>query len=132
MSAKAIRALKSREWTMGNGQCELCQGLSPAWYEKGQNWDANEIGHKQNCPIALSLQAMGESPVMLGEYSPGLEAPVLPVRAYMETDILRVMLSPEYARMLTKHGLSLPTESEIKKQREVVALTLKAIDSQNG
>lgn len=55
MTAEAVRYLREREWTMGNGQCHDCCGLAP-----GRNWWTPTIGHTRNCKLARALDSLGE------------------------------------------------------------------------
>ena len=49
-----IKYLKSKEWSIGNGQCPQCCGCKP---RKG--WWTDTVGHELNCLLAKSLQEIG-------------------------------------------------------------------------
>ena len=74
---KAIEYLRSREWSMGNGQCPDCGGISLAWYDREVEQCRKLVelfsgkpmplllvrgpaGHKDNCCLASSLVSLGQ------------------------------------------------------------------------
>jgi len=63
----ALKYLKEREWSMGNGQCPDCYGVHEGWY--GESYlDTKSIGHKKDCSLAASLLDLGGSPLFKGDY----------------------------------------------------------------
>lgn len=57
--------LDKHEWSMGNGQCPCCFGLSP-----GDFWPSfgiTIIGHKQGCSLAKQIEDIGGSPIYQGD-----------------------------------------------------------------
>lgn len=70
MSNAAIKFLRDREWTAGNGQCHECLGVSDKWYGDIRYTNASSIGHHADCKIALALHNLGEIPIMRGAYIP--------------------------------------------------------------
>jgi len=71
MTLSAAQYLRQREWIMGNGQCDDCCGLSPDWFHPplGRH-TPEEIGHLDDCPLAIALGDVGEEVVMKGSYLP--------------------------------------------------------------
>jgi hypothetical protein len=65
---KAIKYLKKKEWSMGNGQCPECCGVPPDWLGHPLYLDSSKIGHKPGCKLASALNSVGEHPVMIGEF----------------------------------------------------------------
>ena len=61
--------LRKREWSMGNGQCPECCGVSPDWLGHPLHLDSSTIGHKPACPLAASLASLGAHPLMLGDFA---------------------------------------------------------------
>ncbi len=50
----ALEYLKSKEWSMGNGQCPDCYGSRPR-----MGWWTETIGHKPNCKLAKAIVTAG-------------------------------------------------------------------------
>jgi len=53
MMKKTIKYLKSKEWTMGNGQCHECCGNKPR-----HGWWTPTIGHRKGCKLAICLEEL--------------------------------------------------------------------------
>lgn len=76
------------EWSMGNGQCPECYGLSPNkyWYY-GRDY---ETGHKKDCLLMKSLQQLGfkvvlktDIPVYPDNYNPKFDTPKIRIYNYL-------------------------------------------------
>ena len=65
---KALDYLQSQEWSMGNGQCPECQGVSESWFGHPCHTTSETIGHKKECALAVSLKELGEDVIFLGDY----------------------------------------------------------------
>ncbi len=55
---QAIKYLRKKEWSMGNGQCPeccACHSGNPGWVR-----DCDHLGHNRSCKLAKSLVALGE------------------------------------------------------------------------
>jgi len=65
--------LRSKEWSMGNGQCPECNGLDPDHYGTGGWIRKSEFGHTTNCPLGLSLKEIGLEVLFQGEFNPKIE-----------------------------------------------------------
>jgi hypothetical protein len=66
-----VTRLREKEWSMGNGQCPECCGLSPKWYKGGFLNDVknpSKIGHEKFCLLARMMKDYGIRPVMLGNF----------------------------------------------------------------
>jgi len=50
----AIKFLRSKEWTMGNGQCHECYGHKPR-----NGWWTDTVGHAPTCKLAKSIETLG-------------------------------------------------------------------------
>jgi hypothetical protein len=50
--------LKSKEWSLGNGQCPECYGNKPR-----HKWWTDTVGHKRDCVLAKSLEEIKIKPV---------------------------------------------------------------------
>ena len=50
----ALKFLRSKEWTMGNGQCHECCGNKP---RKG--WWTDTVGHAPTCKLAKAIESLG-------------------------------------------------------------------------
>lgn len=62
---QAKRWLKKVEWSMGNGQCPCCDGLSKEFYPENKPKD---LGHKKTCGLAAAMLALGmRKPLYLGQ-----------------------------------------------------------------
>lgn len=72
MSA-ALSYLQRKEWSMGNGQCPDCYGVSPKWLGHPLYMTADSIGHKQGCPLATVIASLSATPVMIGSFVPTAE-----------------------------------------------------------
>ena len=64
----AIKYLKGKEWSMGNGQCPDCCGVPASWHGHPNYMTPETIGHKEDCTLADSLSELGESPLFIGEF----------------------------------------------------------------
>jgi len=64
----AVKYLKDKEWSMGNGQCPECCGVPESWYGHPCHLKAETIGHKADCPLAASLRDLGDTPLMIGDF----------------------------------------------------------------
>lgn len=60
----AATYLRSKEWTMGSGQCWECCGLGP-W--RFQDEAPYEKGHTEDCAFADSLEELGEWVLRVGQ-----------------------------------------------------------------
>lgn len=69
----ALRYLKRKEWSMGNGQCPDCYGVSTEWLGHPLHMTPDSIGHKQGCPLAAAIAELGVAPVMIGSFVPAEE-----------------------------------------------------------
>lgn len=63
-----VKYLKKQEWSMGNGQCPECCGVSPDWIGHPLHLDGNTIGHENGCQLAQSLASLGVEPLMKGDF----------------------------------------------------------------
>lgn len=66
----ALSYLQRKEWSMGNGQCPDCYGVSTEWLGHPLYMTADSIGHKQGCPMAAAIAELGVAPVMIGSFVP--------------------------------------------------------------
>ena len=64
----ALQYLKSREWSMGNGQCPDCCGVPASWHGHPLYMTAEKIGHQAECNLAVALLQLGETPLMKGAF----------------------------------------------------------------
>ena len=69
----AAAYLRSKEWSLGNGQCPECGGVHQGWFPHPNFLTADKIGHKPDCQLAESLRSLGESPLMLGQFKSEIE-----------------------------------------------------------
>lgn len=69
MLVDAVEYLKKQEWSMGNGQCPECCGVSSKWLGHPLHLDSSTIGHKSSCGMAASLASLNVSPIMLGDFA---------------------------------------------------------------
>ena len=65
---KATSYLKTQEWSMGNGQCPDCCGVPESWHGHPCHMTTKTIGHEAGCSLAEALRAVGERPLMKGEF----------------------------------------------------------------
>lgn len=63
-----LEYLKSKEWSMGNGQCPECFGVHEGWYGHPLHMEPETIGHKKDCKLAKAIKDLGGDPLYLGEY----------------------------------------------------------------
>ncbi len=63
----AIKFLRDKEWSMGNGQCPECCGVPESWIGHPLYLDATRVGHRKGCSLAKALAALGEVPLMVGQ-----------------------------------------------------------------
>lgn len=63
--AESIKYLEEREWSLGNGQCDECNGLGPKFYG---HHEAKELGHERSCKFAKLLVDLGAFPIYKGAY----------------------------------------------------------------
>lgn len=64
----ALEYLKSKEWSMGNGQCPDCYGAHKGWHGHPAFLQAASIGHEPDCPLAAAITELGGEPLMMGQY----------------------------------------------------------------
>lgn len=69
----AATYLRKREWSMGNGQCPDCHGVPASWHGHPCHMTAESIGHEKKCDLAAALVALGEKPLMKGEFTSDVE-----------------------------------------------------------
>lgn len=56
--------LRSKEWNMGNGQCDECEGCRPGhWAPHPCVPTMDHEGHEKGCMFAKTLEALGERPI---------------------------------------------------------------------
>lgn len=65
--------LRSKEWSMGNGQCPECFGVPASWHGHPLFLTADTIGHEAGCTLAAALRDAGETPLMIGGLSIDIE-----------------------------------------------------------
>lgn len=70
---KAAAYLKKSEWSMGNGQCPECCGVSAKWFGHSLHTTAGSIGHQKKCALAKALRAVGVRPLMMGDFKSDME-----------------------------------------------------------
>lgn len=58
--------LQNKEWSMGNGQCPECYGVSEEWLGHPLYLTSEKLGHQKGCPLAAQLKASGGNPLMQG------------------------------------------------------------------
>jgi len=57
LKRQALDFLKRAEWSVGNGQCPQCMGLSPNFFDRATDTPPfAKTGHKQNCAHAELIQ----------------------------------------------------------------------------
>jgi len=66
--SNTINYLQNKEWSMGNGQCPECCGVSPGWLGHPLHLTPETVGHKKNCPLAAALEESGVVVVREGQY----------------------------------------------------------------
>ena len=64
---KVIDYLQAREWSMGNGQCPDCCGLSLDWLRHFTYLPDRRAGHKLDCKLAGALREAGVEPMLEGD-----------------------------------------------------------------
>lgn len=69
----AATYFRKREWSMGNGQCPDCHGVPEGWYGHHCYMTTESIGHEKQCDLAAALVALGEKPLMKGEFTSHVE-----------------------------------------------------------
>ena len=72
MGNEAVKYLLKKEWSMGNGQCPDCYGVPARWHGHPLHLTSETIGHKKDCPLAASLVALGQTPLMIGDFKTAL------------------------------------------------------------
>lgn len=70
-TAKALSFLRSKEWAMGNGQCDECCGLAPGkWFSKTHPHPVcrskRDEGHMKGCKVAEAITSLGGKVVYRG------------------------------------------------------------------
>lgn len=60
-----ISFLRKNEWTMGNGQCPDCYGLSPYGRWEKHPCNTEGVGHKRSCDRAIALEGLGEEVIYI-------------------------------------------------------------------
>jgi len=68
-----IEYLIEKEWSLGNGQCPACYGVSESLYGHPCYTDPNNIGHEFDCSIAAALSSEEKTSLMKGEYTPDIK-----------------------------------------------------------
>jgi hypothetical protein len=59
--------LQNAEWSMGNGQCPCCFGVSEKWLGHPLYLTPETLGHKPVCELAKDLKSLGHTPLYLGQ-----------------------------------------------------------------
>jgi hypothetical protein len=70
---RAVDYLKSKEWSMGNGQCPDCYGVPASWHGHPLHMKADGVGHEADCTLAAALRDLGDKPLMKGEFTSAVE-----------------------------------------------------------
>lgn len=68
MSSRALKFLLKKEWSMGNGQCPECFGVSRDWLGHPNYLTSHQLGHKHNCDLAAAIVELGGKPLYVGQY----------------------------------------------------------------
>ena len=55
ISKETEKYLRKKEWSMGNGQCDECEGLGPDML----GWDPSTFGHEKDCKFAKMMVELG-------------------------------------------------------------------------
>ena len=55
----AFDYLRGLEWSMGNGQCPECHGVSEAWTGDFRYPEIENTGHKRDCVLAAAILDVG-------------------------------------------------------------------------
>ena len=63
----ALEYLRKREWSMGNGQCPDCCGVSQSWLGHPAYLTAEKLGHKADCQLAAALKSEGADVLYVGD-----------------------------------------------------------------
>ena len=50
------KTIEEFEWSMGNGQCDLCGGHQPE-----KHWWTDTVGHNKKCPLANMMEEAGKT-----------------------------------------------------------------------
>lgn len=66
--SKAIDYLRSKEWSMGNGQCPECHGTHEGWFPHPCYMTPDTIGHKTDCPLANAIKDGGGRVLFIGDF----------------------------------------------------------------
>ena len=69
----AVKFLRNKEWSMGNGQCPECCGVPASWHGHPCHMTTEGIGHEANCSLAAALVAVGDTPLMKGTFKSNAE-----------------------------------------------------------
>ena len=64
----ALKYLKNKEWSMGNGQCPECCGVPSSWHGNPTHLTAETIGHEKGCLLAASIRDIGGETLMVGDF----------------------------------------------------------------
>lgn len=62
-----LKYLLDKEWSMGNGQCPECCGVSEKWLGHFNHLDSTKLGHEKDCVIADMLIEHGIKPLFIGK-----------------------------------------------------------------
>lgn len=69
----ALKYLREKEWSMGNGQCPECCGVPATWHGHPLHLTPETIGHKVGCELASAIRSAGGAPLMIGEFKSDVE-----------------------------------------------------------
>ena len=64
----SLKYLKSKEWSMGNGQCPECLGAHEGWHGHPCYMEEDSIGHGKDCSLAKAIKELGGDVLYRGEY----------------------------------------------------------------
>ena len=70
---KALKFLRDKEWSMGNGQCPTCYGVPESWFGHPLHMKPETIGHKDGCERAEAIKELGGEVVMQGDFKSDVE-----------------------------------------------------------
>ena len=61
ISKETEKYLRKKEWSMGNGQCDECEGLGPDMYTLSRRVtaDPSSFGHEKDCKFAKMMVELG-------------------------------------------------------------------------
>ncbi len=98
---RTLKYLLKKEWSMGNGQCAECEGVSEDWLGHPLFLTSDLIGHEANCAVAELIKELGVAPLYIGDFTSAVEYwRTITKNGFFSTEIKTTEISADRQRFI--------------------------------